>query len=80
MAKKITIPITDHGDASVCTTQYKVEYKLSGMPSYTTLPPVFTDTVEISNLVADADYDIRITRQCCNGAESVPAVLTVHTS
>lgn len=79
MSKKITIPITDHEDEGVCTIWYDVTYKLNTEVSYTQMLPVYGDTIEIDNLAADAEYNIRITRNCCNGSQSTAAELTIET-
>jgi hypothetical protein len=76
MAKKITIPLIDHADN--CTGYYLVEYKLTGESGYTSFTS-FTDQVVINNLADDSTYDVRITRNCCNGIASAPLVLTVDT-
>lgn len=77
MAKKATIPITDHADN--CTSYYLVAYKLHDAGSYTSLPYQFTDTVEITNLQDSSTYDVQITRYCCNGLQSDPLSLTLTT-
>jgi hypothetical protein len=79
MAKKITIPITNHEEDSICTMYYRVSYKLNTEVSYIQLPPMYGDSLEILNLAADATYNIRIIRKCCEGLESAAAELTVNT-
>lgn len=80
MAKKITIPITDHADSEVCTMYYIVSYKLAAAPVYTQLPPYHTGSIEISNLLDDTEYNVKIIRFCCNGVQSAPVVLNVTTT
>jgi hypothetical protein len=77
MAKKITIPLTDHEDN--CTGYYLVEYKLTGESGYTSFN-AYSDQVVINNLADDSTYDVRITRNCCSGIVSAPLLLTVDTS
>jgi hypothetical protein len=77
MAKKITIPLTDH--EANCTGYYLVEYKLTGATGYNSFTS-HTDQVQINNLADDSTYDVRITRQCCNGSTSAPLVLVVDTA
>lgn len=79
MAKKITIPVTNHEAEGVCTTYYRVQYKLNTEPGYAEMPPVYGDSIEIPNLAADATYNIRIVRRCCDGLESAATELTVNT-
>jgi hypothetical protein len=77
MARKITIPITDHND--VCNTGYTVAYKMDGAPYWTT-QNMFAPPFEISNLLDDVLYNIRITRQCCDGLASAPLELNINTT
>ncbi len=79
MAKKITIPVTNHNADGICTIHYKVGYKLTSEDLYTEMPPVLGDTIEIANLAADATYNIRIIRFCCDGLQSAPLLLEVNT-
>lgn len=77
MARKITIPITDHDDH--CSTGYKVAYKHAGEAYWTertySVPPF-----EISNLLDDTLYSIKITRSCCDGIASVPLEISINTT
>ena len=79
MAKKISIPISDHTTAGVCTLWYQVDYKLNSEIGYTSIPPVYAGTVEINNLLAASTYNVRIVRNCCDGVQSAALVLTVNT-
>lgn len=77
MARKITIPITDHNDH--CSTSYTVGYKMSG-ETYWTEQPFVVPPFELSNLLDDTLYNIRITRHCCDGITSSPLDLNVNTT
>ena len=77
MARKITIPIGDHNE--VCNTGYTVAYKPEGETNWTTLP-AFIPPIELNNLLDDTLYNIRITRQCCDGLSSAPLELSVNTT
>ncbi|MCB9047206.1 MAG: hypothetical protein H6550_13820 [Chitinophagales bacterium] len=77
MARKITIPLTDH-DAN-CSTSYTVSYKLDGDTLWTS-QPYFIPPFEINNLMVDSLYNIKITRHCCDGVQSTPLELSVNTS
>lgn len=77
MAKKITIPLTDHEDN--CTGYYLVEYKITGEVGYNTIT-TYTDQVTINNVADDSIYDVRVTRHCCNGGISAPLLLSIDTS
>lgn len=79
MAKKITIPVTNHDTDGICTMYYRVFYKMSTEGNYNELPPIYGDSIEIVNLAADATYNIRIIRKCCEGLESTATELTVNT-
>lgn len=76
MAKKITIPITDHSEH--CTGFYLVEYKLSSDSTYSSFMS-FTNEVVINNVLDGATYNIRITRNCCDQGVSNPLSLSVST-
>lgn len=77
--KNVSIPITD--DGAQCNAEYLVEYKLSGDTGYTVAPGIFTSSpIVINNLQEGATYDIRITRNCCDGQVSPPITTQVTTS
>lgn len=79
MARKITIPITDHEDVGICALSYTVAYKRTGDISWVTnaySEPPF----EITNLEDDIEYLFRVTRHCCDGIDSAPLELTVNTT
>lgn len=73
MAKRVLIQLTiaSPPDPDECTQYYRVEYKLSGDPNYTVAPDQNpTDgLLSFEPAVAATNYDIRITRICCNGEE-----------
>lgn len=77
MARKITIPITDH--ATHCNTGYTVSYKTDGETLWTT-QPWYLPPVEINSLLDDTLYHIRITRNCCDSITSMPLELSVNTT
>lgn len=77
MARKITIPITDHN--SVCSTGYTVAWKVDGETLWTQ-QQYFIPPFELSNLLDDTLYNIRITRSCCDGIESAALELNVNTT
>lgn len=72
MAKRVSIPITLSSPPieNECTSEYLLEYKLSGDAGYTALPlfpPPEDNTIVVDNLVAASLYNFRLTRYCCNG-------------
>lgn len=79
MARKVTIPITDHDTEGICTVNYTVAYKRSGDISWASatyhIPPI-----EVTNLDDDTEYSFRITRHCCDGLTSAALELTVDTT
>lgn len=77
MARKITIPITDH-DAT-CSINYTVAYKMEGETFWTERTYVVPPFV-ISNLLDDTLYNLRITRNCCDGLTSAALELNVNTT
>lgn len=68
MAKLVSIPITIASPAvdDECTQYYLVEWKLTGDVAWSSMGTT-DNPIEIPNLAAATDYDIRITRYCCNG-------------
>jgi len=68
--KTLKIPVLNH--LSGCVQYYNVNFKRVDETSFTTLSPnPTTDTILIPNLTA-GDYDIQISRLCCNGSISAP--------
>lgn len=57
-----------------CTQYYIVQYKKNFETVYTTVTPNPTASpISIIGLEAGTDYDVRITRRCCNGQNSTIA-------
>lgn len=77
MARKITIPITDH--EAHCNTGYTVSYKLDG-ETYWNSQPWSIPPIEITGLLDNSTYNISIVRNCCDGIQSAPLELTVSTA
>ena len=77
MARKITIPLTDHD--TTCSTSYTVSYKLEGETLWTS-QPYFIPPFEISSLLDDSLYNFRITRHCCDGIPSAALELSINTT
>lgn len=80
MAKRITIPITDHNTSGVCTQYYQVEYRISGEAGYSFSQTMLTSPVVLDNMLNDTVYEFRITRVCCNNVSSTPAIFTIDTT
>ncbi len=84
MAKQATIPITDDGSDGVCTSYYSLRLKLHSASAWTVLPNQYgtavgspaVNCIVLNNLANDAEYDAEITRHCCTGSVSSPAVVT----
>lgn len=66
--RQASIVITDDGTA--CTSAYTVEIKDDGAPAYNTLPNQYSSPIVVTNLISGSVYNMRITRQCCNGASA----------
>lgn len=77
MARQITIPITDTPD---CVAYYLVEYKLAGSDGYEFSQQYFDTPIVLDNLLDNTEYEIRITRYCCNGVSATPVDITVNTA
>lgn len=79
MARKVTIPISDEGDA--CSQGYVVQYKLDGSVDWTTLfPQPVAGPIVINNLLDDTVYNMRFKRLCCDGQESGWSEINVDTT
>ena len=79
MARKISIPITDHDAEGICATSYSVEYKRTGDINWAS--KIYSDPpLVVSNLEDDIEYMFRITRNCCDGVLSTALELTVNTT
>lgn len=77
MARKITIPITDH--ETYCNTGYTITYKPEGETLWASTP-WFIPPVELTNLLDDTLYTVRIARNCCDGLQSTPLEIMVDTT
>jgi hypothetical protein len=73
MPYKITIPITD----GECATSYAIEIKRTSDTLYQPLDNQLSLPIVIDGLEDYQDYDVRITRRCCNGINSAPITISV---
>lgn len=76
----VTIDITE-GSPLPCILYYVVMYKRSSDVNWLQLyPNPNTTPIEITNLIEDLVYNIRVQAQCCNGALSDIAEFDVTTT
>lgn len=75
--KKIVQEISD--DSTECTQYYKVEYKLTSETAYNMFI-AFSSPITTPVVLDNSEYNLRITRYCCNGGISAPLELVVDTS
>lgn len=80
MARRITIPITNHNADGICTSYYLVEYRINGEPGYSFSQQMYTSPVVLDNMQDDTLYDFRITRGCCDGVSSTPLIFQLMTT
>lgn len=80
MARRITIPIANHGEEGICTWEYLVEYKIEGAAGYTFSQMMYDSPIVLDNLLDDTLYDLRITRYCCNSVSSAPYTFQFNTT
>lgn len=80
MARTVTIPIDD--EAGKCIESYTVLYKLIGDEPWTPAPltPYPFSPIVLENLLDDAEYDVRIIRNCCGGLTSDPLDIVIDTT
>lgn len=77
MPFSVKIPVLNNSD---CTSSLIVGYKKSTDTDWTSLPPQpVTDYIMINNLDDCTTYNIRTTKQCCNGQFSTEADINVTT-
>lgn len=74
MPFKTTINITDSNE---CATSYGVEIKRASDLEYQTLNDQLSLPIVVEGLEDMTDYNVRITRRCCNGTNSDPVVVDV---
>lgn len=64
---------------SECTSRFTVEWKLSDGTIWQSTLDQYDTPIVIPNLPASTAIDYRITRYCCNGVASTPAIGTFTT-
>jgi hypothetical protein len=79
MARKITINITDQDDPNVCTAQYIVRWKIVGMPDWQSTLSFGTPQIILNGLEDSTEYQVSVTRQCCDGNNSTEQLITINT-
>lgn len=80
MSRRISIPLNDI-PGSPCVFFYTVETRFTGDPNYTLYPEQFyASPIVIRGLEDNTDYDIRITKTCCDGVVSDPLEVTVNSN
>lgn len=91
MARYLKIPITDHGTS--CSNGYYVRYKPSASMNWISLqglqqvqgeiispsPLTIEYSLYISPLSDSTQYDIEVTRECCDGTAGIPTTDTYTT-
>ena len=91
MARTIIIPITDADTA--CSLGYLVRYKPSADMNWTTMeglqiavPEIITPSplvveyqIRIVGVSNSTQYDVEVTRQCCDGTYALPTTETYTT-
>lgn len=73
MPYKTSINITD----SECATSFGVEVKKASDTIWQPLDDQFAIPIVIDNLLDSTDYNVRITRRCCNGVYADPVIVNI---
>lgn len=73
MPYKTSINITD----SECATSFGVEIKKASDTVWQPLDDQFSVPIVIENMMDSTDYNVRITRRCCNGVYADPVVVDI---
>ncbi len=80
MPKRAIIPITNENQTTGCTRSYRVRYRVAGSPYWQPLAPdPLAQPIVIQNLEDGQTYEAEVTRVCCEGQESLPAIATFNT-
>lgn len=77
MAQQVTITVVD--DADECTSYYATRYRIVGATSWNTIPSQYGSPILISGMLDATDYEVEVTRTCCNGAVSAPRTINITT-
>lgn len=80
MAKRITIPDLNFNDGSTCTSYYAIRIKRIDAINWSVLLNQFSSPIIIDNLEEDVEYNIEITRYCCEGTNSAPVTINILTT
>lgn len=73
MPYKTSINITD----SECATSFGVEIKKASDTVWQPLDDQFAMPIVVENLMDSTDYNVRITRRCCNGVNADPVIVNI---
>lgn len=73
MPYKTSINITD----SECATSFGVEIKKASDTVWQPLDDQFAIPIVVENLMDSTDYNVRITRRCCNGVNADPIIVNI---
>lgn len=73
MPYKTSINITD----SECATSFGVEVKKASDTIWQPLDDQFAMPIVVENLMDSTDYNVRITRRCCNGVNADPIIVNI---
>lgn len=73
MPFKTSINITD----SECATSFGIEIKKASDLIWQPLDDQFAIPIVVENLMDSTDYNVRITRRCCNGVNADPVIVNI---
>ncbi len=88
MARKVWIPVNDQNTGDVCTAFYTIRIRLTADGGWTSLPDQFGELVDspayyaivLENLDDDVEYQVGVTRHCCEGTQSDEVFSTFTTT
>jgi len=80
MARNVSIPITDHNDGDSCTTQYNLRLRLTSTDAWQALAPQYDSPIVLDNLNDDVEYQLGVTRVCCDANPSAETFITFTTT
>lgn len=77
MAATIVIPITDNNADGVCSLGYIVQYRFNGGTEWLYNDTFLTSPIVLENMAEGQEYEISVTRQCCDGSTATPSIFVV---
>lgn len=79
MAARYTIEDSTFNDGSTCTAYYSLRIRKTTAFEWTVLPNQYESPIVVNNLDEGIEYQIGITRHCCDGSVALEVTDTFTT-